>query len=835
MRRKFNKQRKDYQVFLHKTNLMMWIGHGNYVNPILNNTSLMQMTLAMLPKNNNFCYPKEKTDCKYFKQISDWFRGQIALRNREMYCKLEKRPPLLTSLALQIKTKQAICRRDFILIFIILLRAIGIQCRMVMNLNLAPLRPPQSELLSLSTKGDTKKKEKDDDEEGSISKYKKKSSSKSSKSSKETSKSSKSSKSSSKDSKRSSKSSSKKTSAANKENLLLNVSKVACRTRSKTVLASPIPQMDGLDDLPKKPARSVRIKALKGFEVSINQSYVNMSSDEGSPRPSTSKQAAKAGMKRPKPVEAPIATKKLRSGSKSETRNGESSESAKKVERTESTKENSTPEKANEKSEKPKLANLRSLSRKSVHFSASTDEKDKKKNAEKPNEVEKTKEAEKSKGAEKSEEVKKKTGKFDKLKQHKKSDESGNSKSPVKSDKVEKLDKPGTSKEENAKRSAFNKLLDNSYKNEKSSENSGKSPEKSSGKTEKSPEKSSEKIGKSSENVGKNSGKTTEKASEKSINNAEKSSEKPGKSSEKPGKSSEKPGKSSESKKSDSMKRSSVQTKEDGNAKKSRIDPKKSKAKPKVEEDEEFMEDSGSSDEDFEVAEPKKKSSNKRGTIDRRVLSTDLDESVTDKDEKSKRQGIDIWVELYSEADEKWVPVDVFKGKVGSLPELCKAASHPLTYVFAWNNDNSVKDVSPRYCPNINTTTRKLRVEAEYLTSILKQFKGPRAARDRKEDGEFAQLMMAQELPTSISDFKNHPLYALKRHLLKFEGIYPPDVPTLGFIRDEPIYPRDAVFTLHSREIWVKQAKVVKAFEKPYKIVTARPKWDRVSIFIKLI
>lgn len=79
--------------------------------------------------------------------------------------------------------------------------------------------------------------------------------------------------------------------------------------------------------------------------------------------------------------------------------------------------------------------------------------------------------------------------------------------------------------------------------------------------------------------------------------------------------------------------------------------------------------------------------------------------------------------------------------------------------------------------------------------------------------------------------YKNHPLYVLKRHLLKFEDIYPPDAVTLGFIRKEPVYSRQCVYTLHSRDIWLKHAKVVKAGEKPYKIVKARPKYDRVSYF----
>lgn len=69
----------------------------------------------------------------------------------------------------------------------------------------------------------------------------------------------------------------------------------------------------------------------------------------------------------------------------------------------------------------------------------------------------------------------------------------------------------------------------------------------------------------------------------------------------------------------------------------------------------------------------------------------------------------------------------------------------------------------------------------------------------------------------------------LQRHLLKFEGIYPPNAASVGFIRDEPIYSRLCVHTLHSREIWVKQARVVKPGEVAYKIVKARPKWDRLA------
>jgi len=72
-------------------------------------------------------------------------------------------------------------------------------------------------------------------------------------------------------------------------------------------------------------------------------------------------------------------------------------------------------------------------------------------------------------------------------------------------------------------------------------------------------------------------------------------------------------------------------------------------------------------------------------------------------------------------------------------------------------------------------------------------------------------------------------LYVLPRHLLKFQAIYPPDPPTVGNIRNEPIYLREYVHELNGRDNWLKEARVVKLGEKSYKQVKARPRFDRVS------
>lgn len=157
-------------------------------------------------------------------------------------------------------------------------------------------------------------------------------------------------------------------------------------------------------------------------------------------------------------------------------------------------------------------------------------------------------------------------------------------------------------------------------------------------------------------------------------------------------------------------------------------------------------------------------------------------------------------------------------------------ASSNMAYVFAFNNDATLKDVTPRYCTQWASVLRKSRVEQSWLDEAIQGYvSSGRTQRDLTEDTELRRIHLDKPMPTTISEYKDHPLYALERHLLKFQVIYPPNAVTLGFVRGEPVYARECVHTCHSREIWLKEARVVKLGEQPCKIVKARPKWDRVS------
>ncbi|XP_065543459.1 DNA repair protein complementing XP-C cells [Lathamus discolor] len=198
-----------------------------------------------------------------------------------------------------------------------------------------------------------------------------------------------------------------------------------------------------------------------------------------------------------------------------------------------------------------------------------------------------------------------------------------------------------------------------------------------------------------------------------------------------------------------------------------------------------------------------------------KIISSDED----DGQEVRKATGTDQWLEVFLEPEDKWVCVDCVHGNVGQ-PQLCfKHATKPLSYILGFDNDGSVKDVTQRYDPVWMTATRKSRVDPAWWEDTLQPYRSPYVQRDEKEENEFQVKLQDQPLPTAIGEYKNHPLYALKRHLLKYQAIYPESAAILGYCRGEAVYSRDCVHTLHSKDTWLKQARVVRIGEVPYKMV----------------
>ncbi|RXN08519.1 DNA repair protein [Labeo rohita] len=124
--------------------------------------------------------------------------------------------------------------------------------------------------------------------------------------------------------------------------------------------------------------------------------------------------------------------------------------------------------------------------------------------------------------------------------------------------------------------------------------------------------------------------------------------------------------------------------------------------------------------------------------------------------------------------------------------KLCSdQATHPITYVVGVDDEGYLKDLSSRYDPTWLTASRRRRVDSEWWEETMELYKSPDTERGQKEDQEMQAKLLDKPLPTSIAEYKNHPLYALKRHLLKYEAFYPATAAVLGYCRGEPVYSRN--------------------------------------------
>lgn len=200
--------------------------------------------------------------------------------------------------------------------------------------------------------------------------------------------------------------------------------------------------------------------------------------------------------------------------------------------------------------------------------------------------------------------------------------------------------------------------------------------------------------------------------------------------------------------------------------------------------------------------------------------SSSSEDELIEETETTMKCGIDYWAEVYIENEERWVPVDLFSLKVDCVREIANRCTQPISYILGWKNDGSLKDVTRRYA--LPWLTKKHRIEPEWWAKTLLPFLCKNYELDVMEEDQLNEIMEKAPMPSSINELKNHPLYVLPRHLLKYEAIYPRNAVPLGYVRGEPVFSRFCVQSLYSKEKWLRQGKSIKIDEMPYKLVNSR-------------
>ncbi|KAH7175652.1 hypothetical protein EDB81DRAFT_15456 [Dactylonectria macrodidyma] len=203
------------------------------------------------------------------------------------------------------------------------------------------------------------------------------------------------------------------------------------------------------------------------------------------------------------------------------------------------------------------------------------------------------------------------------------------------------------------------------------------------------------------------------------------------------------------------------------------------------------------------------------------------------------------WVEILDVGHQKWQPVDpvvtrsFWKPKVLEPPITDRENS--LSYVVAFEADGTARDVTKRYAKAYTAKTRKLRVESAteggdlWWRKVMKMYRRRRPTDlDQIEDNELAGVEAREPMPRNVQDFKDHPIYALERHLRRNEVLVPTATPsgTVGAGSRGPlerIYRRKDVRIARSADKWYRLGRELNPNEIPAKWLPkkARPKGSR--------
>ncbi len=199
------------------------------------------------------------------------------------------------------------------------------------------------------------------------------------------------------------------------------------------------------------------------------------------------------------------------------------------------------------------------------------------------------------------------------------------------------------------------------------------------------------------------------------------------------------------------------------------------------------------------------------------------------------------WVEAFDEANQKWIPVDPLVTKSVAKPSKFEPpASDPknqLSYVVAFEDDGTARDVTRRYAKAYNAKTRKERVDVtkdgeKWWRRVMRMYRRDHDLdRDQLEDAQLVQKEAQEGMPKNVQDFRDHPYYALERHLRRSEVIHPKrETGKVAAGRSggdkilEPIYRRRDVQEVKSADKWYRMGREIKTGEQPLKRVTARRK-----------
>ena len=201
-----------------------------------------------------------------------------------------------------------------------------------------------------------------------------------------------------------------------------------------------------------------------------------------------------------------------------------------------------------------------------------------------------------------------------------------------------------------------------------------------------------------------------------------------------------------------------------------------------------------------------------------------------------------FWVEVLDEAHQKWIPTDPLVTETISKPQAFEPPAsdreNAMSYVVGFEDEGSARDVTRRYTKAYNSKTRKTRIESSHngerwWRKTMGHFtRGWKTDLEQIEENELAALEAREPMPRNVADFKDHPYYALERHLRRNEILVGNhsvgtvaagrDTGTLGKKRLEHVFRRKDVKIVRSADAWYRLGRDIKMGEQPVKVLAPK-------------
>lgn len=165
MRKRVNRSIKEVYENMHKVHLLCLLAHGRYLNQALNSEVLLAAALSLVVDKN--AYPPKRLDLGYLQKFVSWFRIKITVTTEA----LEKdywSKKINEVLAERFESKTARSSREFVLLFVVICRVLGMNVRLILALQPVGWKPGTEVLIKKTKTPGDEEEEKEKEEKSSV-------------------------------------------------------------------------------------------------------------------------------------------------------------------------------------------------------------------------------------------------------------------------------------------------------------------------------------------------------------------------------------------------------------------------------------------------------------------------------------------------------------------------------------------------------------------------------------------------------------------------------------------------------------------------------------------